>query len=122
MDRARAGCRAVTDTDDETEDSDNPVPSIQVNRYFADHPEMVLGETRSSAASMDLPDLYCCRQGGADLEHLLAEALDRLPDSIFIVPDESRLTRTMTQELCMREPRPMATIKEGSFCSAIPAS
>ena len=85
--------RAVTDTDDEADDSDNPVSStIQVNRYFADHPEMVLGEHALKRGIYGSAQTYSClpRKGGADFEHRLTEALDRLPDSIVIAPDESQ--------------------------------
>ena len=82
--------RAMTDTDDEADDSDNPVSSaIQVNRYFAEHPEMVLGEHTLRRGIYGSAQTYSClpRKGGADLEHVLTEALDRLPDGIVIAPD-----------------------------------
>jgi hypothetical protein len=37
------------------DDSDGPAPVIQVNRYFAEHPEMVLGEHALGAAFTALP-------------------------------------------------------------------
>jgi N12 class adenine-specific DNA methylase len=111
--------RAVTDTEDEAEDSDNPVSAtVQVNRYFAEHPEMVLGEHTLRRGIYGSAQTYSClpRKGGADLEHLLTEALDRLPDGIVITPDESP-SDTDDDAGTMRAGTAAdgATIKEGSY-------
>src|ERR1019366_818199 len=69
---------AVTDTEDEADDGDNPVSSVlQVNRYFADHPEMVLGEHALRRGIYGSAQTYSClpRSGDTDLERLLTEAL-----------------------------------------------
>ena len=65
---------ADDDTDDEAEDGDNPVSAtIQVNRYFAEHPEMVLGEHALKRGIHGSAQTYSClpRSGGADLEGTL---------------------------------------------------
>ena len=64
---------------------------IQVNRYFAEHPEMVLGEHAMRRGIYGPALTYTCRprQDGAALETLLTEALDRLPAGIVTASAES---------------------------------
>ena len=56
-----------------------------MNRYFAEHPEMVLGEHALRRGIYGPALTYTCRprKDGAALETLLTEALDRLPAGIF---------------------------------------
>ena len=91
---------------------------VQINEYFAAHPEMVLG-THAQRRGIYGPGLiYTCRPrpGAAPVETLLAEALHRLPFAI--------LTPSVTPTLTDDEDDPAvaagtaadgATIKEGSF-------
>ncbi len=91
---------------------------VQINEYFAAHPEMVLG-THAQRRGIYGPGLcYTCRPrtGAASVETLLTEALDRLPRAI--------LTPSVAPTLTDDEDDPAvaagtaadgATIKEGSF-------
>jgi len=54
--------------------SETASPAIKVNRYFAEHPEMVLGEHAMRRGIYGRP-----RRDDEALETLLTEALDRLP-------------------------------------------
>ena len=62
-----------------------------MNRYFAEHPEMVLGEHALRRGIYGPALAYTCRprKDGAALETLLTEALDRLPAGIFTASAES---------------------------------
>ena len=66
--------------------------AIQVNRYFAEHPEMVLGEHALRRGIYGPAPAYTCRprKDGMALETLLTEALDRLPAGIVTASAESR--------------------------------
>jgi len=78
--------------DGEADDSDNVSSSvIQVNRYFAEHPEMVLGEHALCRGVYGPGLAYTCRprKNGAPLEILLTEALDRLPAGIVTASPDS---------------------------------
>ena len=91
-------------------------PALSINRYFIDHPEMVLGaHARTSSA---YGPIYTCQPvlatDGA-LEDELSRALDRLPRDLF---------RPLPTSLA-KDPAPIpvrvgtaaegATIKEGSY-------
>ena len=118
--------RAMTDTDDEGDDTDSPEhghgsPSIKVNRYFAEHPEMVLGEHALRRGIYGPAPVYTCRprQDGTALETLLTEALDRLPAGIVPASaefptdvDSDAESGTVARAGTAAEG---ATIKEGSY-------
>ncbi|HEY5299828.1 MAG TPA: ArdC-like ssDNA-binding domain-containing protein, partial [Acetobacteraceae bacterium] len=114
--------RAMTDADDEGDDTDSfASPNIQVNRYFAEHPEMVLGDHALRRGIYGPAPVYTCRprQDGTTLETLLTEALDRLPAGIFAASPESLAgdetddeTEAVTRAGTAADD---ATIKEGSY-------
>ncbi|MBR0755372.1 DEAD/DEAH box helicase family protein [Bradyrhizobium jicamae] len=55
---------------------------IRINRYFADHPEMVLGE--HAVTSGPYGETYTCLpRAGTDLGEALAAAIGRLPESVY---------------------------------------
>ena len=108
--------------DDEADDADIPVsPGVQVNRYFAEHPEMVLGAHALRRGIYGPGLAYTCRprKDGAALETLLTEALDRLPAGIFIASAESRADvgdgDDAGQASRAGTAADGATIKEGSY-------
>jgi N12 class adenine-specific DNA methylase len=104
--------------DDEADDINNPAAiRIQVNRYFADHPEMVLGEHALKPGIYGPALTYTCRprEDGAALETLLTEALDRLPAGIFTAPPESKSDDAIDLVACAGTAADGATIKEGSY-------
>ena len=111
--------------DDEGDEGDGAAGSdaacVQVNRYFAEHPEMVLGEHALRHGIYGPGLTYTCRprRDGADLESQLTAALDRLPAGIVTPrtdcagdpgsdnsPVEAMRTGTAADG---------ATIKEGSY-------
>jgi len=118
--------RAMTDADDEGDDTDSPEhghgsPDIQVNRYFAEHPEMVLGEHALQRGNYGPAPVYTCRprQDGVALDTVLTQALDRLPVGIFTASPESSADVDSDAE-SGTVPRAGtaadgATIKEGSY-------
>ena len=70
----------MTNADDEGASSDSPTSSdIQVNRYFAEHPEMVLGKHSLKRGIYGPAPVYTCRprKNGIVLDSLLTETLDR---------------------------------------------
>lgn len=93
-DQPRAGAAwrdLVTVANAATEDEDTDEAAvIQVNRYFAEHPEMVLG-THVLKRGIYGPGLaYTCRaRPGDDLAASLAAALARLPAGIVPAPAET---------------------------------
>jgi hypothetical protein len=110
----------MTDADDEADDTDSPASAgIQVNRYFAEHPEMVLGEHALRRGIYGPGLAYTCRprKDGTALETLLTEALDRLPAGIVTASAESPTDADTSDEAGIRADTAAdgATIKEGSY-------
>jgi N12 class adenine-specific DNA methylase len=91
---------------------------VQINEYFAAHPEMVLG-THAQRRGIYGPGLcYTCRPrpGAASVESLLTEALDRLPRAILTPSSEPALTDDEDDPaVAAGTAADGATIKEGSF-------
>nr|MDA8253330.1 lactate dehydrogenase [Rhodospirillales bacterium] len=94
-------------------------PGIQVNRYFTEHPEMVLGDHALRRGIFGAAPTYTCRprQDGTTLETLLTAALDRLPAGIFIASAESATAGGSDAETAARAGTAAdgATVKEGSY-------
>jgi hypothetical protein len=116
--------RGMTDADDEGDsgdDFDGVSSAIQVNRYFVEHPEMVLGEHALKRGIHGPTPVYTCRprEDGVPLESLLTEALDRLPTRIFTAPPESTSDDAIELVACgdaaAGTAADGATIKEGSY-------
>jgi N12 class adenine-specific DNA methylase len=115
---------AATDADDTTDAGDGSAPSsVAVNRYFGEHPEMVLGEHALKRGIYGPGPVYTCRPrpDGAALEVLLTAALDRLPANIFTASPGSRIddgaddaTGTLAG-VAVGTAADGATIKEGSY-------
>jgi len=58
--------------------------AIRVNRYFAEHPEMVLGEHALRGGIYGPDETYTCLpRTGADLDEALAAAILHLPESVY---------------------------------------
>src|SRR3984957_4258097 len=79
-------------TDDDTDDAEGPVAAgLRGNRYFAEHPEMVLGDHALKRGIYGPALTYTCRprEDGAVLETLLIEALGRLPAGVVTASTES---------------------------------
>ena len=90
--------------------------ALAINRYFVDHPEMVLGDhARTSSA---YGPVYTCRPvlatAGA-LADLLTQALDRLPRDLFKPIAPSPAKDLAATRLNVGTAAEGATIKEGSY-------
>jgi N12 class adenine-specific DNA methylase len=106
--------------DEEGDDADSiSSASILVNRYFAEHPEMVLGEHALRRGIYSPAPAYTCRprNDGIPLEALLTEALDRLPAGIVPATGEIPIDADNDDEAAIRAGTAAdgATIKEGSY-------
>jgi N12 class adenine-specific DNA methylase/adenine-specific DNA methylase len=106
--------------DEEADDTGSTVAaSIPVNRYFAEHPEMVLGEHALKRGIYGPGLAYTCRpcKDGVGLETMLTEALDRLPAGIFAPSAESADEGDAEAETIVHAGTAAdgATIKEGSY-------
>ncbi|PWI49873.1 lactate dehydrogenase [Rhizobium phaseoli] len=55
--------------------------SIRINRWFAEHPDMVLG--RHALTSSPFGETYTCQPTGDDLQTILNAAIQRLPADIY---------------------------------------
>jgi hypothetical protein len=91
---------------------------VQINEYFACHPEMVLG-THAQRRDIYGPGLsYTCRPrpDARHIESLPREALDRLPSAIVTASDEAALPDDDDDAaVSAGTAADGATIKEGSF-------
>ena len=102
--------------DDDADASDRP--TVTVNRYFAEYPEMVVGEHALRRGIYDPGLTYTCRASAnePDLETRLAAALDRLPAAIVTaspeLADDSDDDAASVQAGTAADG---ATIKEGSY-------
>ncbi|PYE31981.1 N12 class adenine-specific DNA methylase [Rhizobium sp. PP-WC-1G-195] len=55
--------------------------SVRINRWFVDHPELVLG--RHAITSGPFGEIYTCQPTDDDLETILKTAIERLPADIY---------------------------------------
>jgi adenine-specific DNA methylase len=90
--------------------------ALAINRYFVEHPEMVLGDhARTSSA---YGPIYTCRPvlttAGA-LADLLTHALDRLPRDLFKPVAPATAKSPVPATLSVGTAAEGATIKEGSY-------
>lgn len=88
--------------------------AIRVNRWFADHPDHVLG--RHAATSGPFGETYTCLSDGGDIEAALDAAVLTIPDAIYNGEPETidvdlELSATVTD---MVNPEG-AHVREGSF-------
>jgi N12 class adenine-specific DNA methylase len=91
---------------------------MQINEYFAAHPEMVLG-THAQRRGIYGPGFsYTCRPrpSASPIESMLREALDRLPSAIVTPPAEpTAMDDDDDAAVSAGTAADGATIKEGSF-------
>ena len=91
---------------------------IEINEYFAAHPEMVLGEHGQKRGIYGPDPTYTCRPRLNDppLEKLLDAALARLPRDIFTPPQQTPPEEDAGDETVRAGTAAEgATIKEGSY-------
>jgi N12 class adenine-specific DNA methylase/SAM-dependent methyltransferase len=108
--------QCVTADDNDATESDRP--TVAVNRYFAEHPEMVLGEHALRRGIYGPGLIYTCRAcaNETDLESRLSDALDRLPAGIIAEsPEPADDADDDAPSVQPGTAADGATIKEGSY-------
>ena len=89
-------------------------PALFVNRYFAGHPDMVLG--RHGRTSGPFGPTYTCRgDAGPVLAEALGRALACCPESIHTPPDAPVAQRPEASRIVVGTAAEGATVKEGSY-------
>jgi N12 class adenine-specific DNA methylase len=91
--------------------------ALHANRYFAEHPEMVLGIHGWTTSPFG--PVYTCRRRTETLEADLAGAIGRLPQGIHRAPVDSTAARpAASPRIQVGTAAEGATIKEGSYVIA----
>ncbi|RWX81464.1 lactate dehydrogenase [Neorhizobium lilium] len=88
--------------------------SVRVNRWFVDHPHMVLG--RHAITSGPFGETYTCLPIGDDLETSLNAAIDRLPTGIYegeVASIDFELEDEVVDAMAERPDDPK--VREGSY-------
>ena len=92
---------------------------VEVNEFFAEHPDRVLGKHALKRGIYGPALTYTCRprKDGVPFEALLTAALDRLPKDIFTPSPESKADRSDESHMVVAVGTAAegATIKEGSY-------
>lgn len=104
------GLAEVVPTDDAGEGP------LHINRYYAEHPEMVLG--RHAWTSSPHGPTYTCRKGEGALDEALGAALLHLPAGIHVPVEAPAPNRTASPEarrVRVGTAAEGATVKEGSY-------
>ncbi len=99
------------------DDDEAEAGAIQVNRYFAEHPEMVLGDHAWRRGIHGAAPTYTCRprQDRTPLATLLTTALERLPAGIFVASAASLADGDEEAGERAGSAADGATAKEGSY-------
>ncbi|EHJ95528.1 helicase-related protein [Agrobacterium tumefaciens] len=84
--------------------------SVRINRWFVDHPEMVLG--RHAITSGPFGETYTCQPTDDDLETILKTAIERLPADIYD-GEPSTIDFELEDEVAERPDDPK--VREGSY-------
>ncbi len=89
--------------------------TLSANRYFRDHPEMVLGE--HAWTSSQYGPVYTCRaREGVDVEAALGRALAVLSEGVRLpAPDLPKADRPKAARIVVGTAAEGATVKEGSY-------
>jgi N12 class adenine-specific DNA methylase/adenine-specific DNA methylase len=99
------------------DDDEAEAGTIQVNRYFAEHPEMVLGDHAWRRGIHGAAPAYTCRprQDRTPLATLLTTALERLPADIFVASAAPLADGDEEAGERAGSAADGATVKEGSY-------
>jgi N12 class adenine-specific DNA methylase len=88
--------------------------SLSANRYFAEHPEMVLG--RHARTSSNYGPIYTCVPAeGIDLEPALGRALATLATAVTLPAPAAPVDRGNAPRITVGSPSEGVAIKEGSY-------
>ncbi|CAH0532153.1 hypothetical protein UAM5_00036 [Ralstonia phage UAM5] len=94
-----------------TKEVDTPQGKAPVNEYFADHPEMVLGEHSKTGSMYRADDYTVVPRAGEDIEQAFAKAIQSLPEGGYRPARGSAAERAFVQD---RDFNPKAK-KEGGL-------
>jgi N12 class adenine-specific DNA methylase len=94
--------------------AENGDPPLLINRYFIEHPEMVLGRHARTGSAYG-PTYSCFPSADSPLDEALRCAVDRLPRGLYVPPDRSNAIRAGEAPLQVGTAAEGATIKEGSY-------
>jgi N12 class adenine-specific DNA methylase len=104
------------ETDEALAPTEDGEAALRVNRYFLDHPEMVLGQHDRTSSAYGI--IYTCAGAlGSALHEALATRIDKLPKGIHIpgsLPDAPSSGNT-TSAWLVGTVADGATIREGSY-------
>jgi len=95
--------------------ADDGDEALSINRYFLDHPEMVLGTHARTSTPYGM-DYTCLPLPAATLEASLDRAIATLPEAIFRTTEKAEQAKTFSfPEIEIGTAAEGATIKEGSY-------
>ncbi|MHB0726458.1 DEAD/DEAH box helicase family protein [Roseomonas mucosa] len=106
---------AAWDSVSEVVPAEDGEAALAVNRYFAEHPEMVLGEHARTSSPFG-PTYTCRARGGVDTEAALGRALEAVGTAARIPVSESAAApRAKAPRIVVGTAAEGATTKEGSY-------
>lgn len=98
---------------DEIQVADGDATAIRINRWFARHPDFVLG-THATASGPFGESYTCLPRAGVDLSPALSDVISLLPEAIYDgEPETSDLDDDAVAEV--RDDHPGSAVREGSF-------
>jgi N12 class adenine-specific DNA methylase/adenine-specific DNA methylase len=98
---------------DEIQVADGDDTAIRINRWFARHPDFVLG-THATASGPFGETYTCLPRAGVDLSPALSDVISLLPEAIYDgEPETSELDDDAVADV--RDDRPGSAVREGSF-------
>lgn len=97
-----------------TKEVDTPQGKAPVNEYFADHPEMVLGEHAKTGSMYRADEYTVLPRAGEDIEQAFAKAIQSLPEGGYRPARGSAAERAFVQD---RDFNPKAKKEGGLYVS-----
>lgn len=97
-----------------TKEVDTPQGKTPVNEYFADHPEMVLGEHAKTGSMYRADEYTVVPRAGEDIEQAFAKAIQNLPEGGYRPERGSAAERAFVQD---RDFNPKAKKEGGLYVS-----
>jgi len=94
--------------------AENGDDALSINRYFVEHPDMVLGLHQRTSSPYG-PAYTCARSPSHDLDERLRAAISLLPRNIHKASPDSKNAKNQRPDLRVGTAAESATIKEGSY-------